>query len=279
VADRSKPRIDLRPGPFLRVAAHRLDVRSRRGFPVTIAWVFSALAFLGFLSIVEDVAEPMRLAVDSAGTAVVALLQNPVLTKVMWVATLMGDTRSMLVETLVAGVLLAIWGHPRRAVSVALLVLTGSALSTALKDIIMRPRPSGLALIAEPSSASFPSGHALAGLLLFGTLALMLVASRASRPVRWWGAAVTLAVGLAIGVSRVYLGVHYASDVLASWCLGATMVGVWAAAVLAWGREVVLEPSAPTPVGSRWWRWTLTVAGPLVVILTLLAESAITPLR
>jgi membrane-associated phospholipid phosphatase len=281
MANGSNPRIDLRPGPFLRVAASRLDVRSRRGFPVTVAWVCAALAFLGFLSIVEDVVEPVALAMDRAATAFSALLNSPLLTRVMWVATLMGDTRVMIVETLVAAVLLAIWGHPRRAASVTVLVLSGVAVSTLLKDYIARPRPpAALALIAEPASSSFPSGHAMAGVLLFGTLALMVAASRLKRPVRVWGTVGVFAVALAIGLSRVYLGVHYFSDVLASWLLGLTMLASWAAAVLVWGRtRPPLSERVPHPWGHGWWRWTAAAVGIAVVVTAIVAEAPITPLR
>jgi membrane-associated phospholipid phosphatase len=280
MAQRSKPRIDLRPGPFLRVAASRLDLRSRRGFPVTVALVVSLVSFLGFLSIVEAVVEPVRLAMDTTATALAVLVRNPVLTKFFWVATLMGDGRVMTVETLVAGVLLAIWGHPRRAVSVAALVLVGAGVATVLKDVIARPRPNGGLLLGSQASSSFPSGHALAGVLLFGTLALMLSASLAPKWVRVWGALGTALVALLIGLSRVYLGVHFFSDVLASWLLGMTMLAAWAAAVLVWGRN--RPPLAERPVhpwGRLRWRWAIAAAGVAAVVIAIVAEMPVSPLR
>jgi undecaprenyl-diphosphatase len=274
-----KPRLDLRPGPFLKVAASRLDVESRRGFPVTLAWLLSGLFFVGFLSIAEEVVEPFSLALDRAATVFSAAIASPTLTRVMWVATLLGDVRVALPATLVAAVLLAVWGHPRRAGSVIVLTLVSIVLSDSVKYLIERRRPPlGLALIALPSSASFPSGHAMAGIVLAGTLALMLIASRAPRWVRVFGSVAVLAAGLAVGLSRVYLGVHYFSDVLASWCLGATLVGLWAAAVLTWGRAIP-PASEVHPLGGRWWRWALTVAGPLAVVVATIAEAAVTPLR
>jgi undecaprenyl-diphosphatase len=268
MSDRSKPRIDLRPGPFFRVAASRLDTGSRRGVPVTVAWLVAGISFLGFLSIVEDVVEPVTLAMDRVGTALAALVQSPFLTRLFWLATLMGDTRVMIVETLVAGLLLAIWGHPRRAVSVAVLVLTGVGVSTLLK------------LIMEPASSSFPSGHALAGVLLFGTLALMLAASRVTRPVRVWGTAGIVLLTLTIGLSRVYLGVHYFSDVLASWLLGTTLLATWAAAVLVWGRtQPPVEDRPVHPWGRLWWRWAAAAAGIAIVVIAIIAEMPAVPLR
>jgi len=158
-------------------------------------------------------------------------------------------------------------------------MVVSSVLAGSLKYLIERPRPpAGLALIALPSSASFPSGHAMAGIVLAGTLTLMLIASRAPRWVRVSGSIAVLAAGLVVGLSRVYLGVHYFSDMLASWCLGATLVGLWAAAVLTWGRAIP-PASEVHPLGGRWWRWALTVAGPLAVVFAIIAETGITPLR
>jgi membrane-associated phospholipid phosphatase len=276
----SNPRIAPGPGPFLRVAASRLDVRSRKGFPVTLAWVLAAVSFLGFLSIAEDAVEPVTMAMDRAATAVSALLAGPLATRLMWVATLMGDSRVMIVETLAAAVLLAIWGHPRRAASVTILVLTGLGMSTLLKDLVARPRPpAALALVGQPGGWSFPSGHAMAGVLLFGTLALMLVASDAPRRMRTWGTAGIAAIGLLIGLSRVYLGVHYFSDVLASWLLGAALLSTWAAAVLVWGRTQPPREERPArPWGLLWWRWTAVAIAIALVVIAVVVRAPATPL-
>jgi len=279
VAPSGKPGLNLRPGPFLKVAASRLDVASRRGFPVTVAWMLAGAFFVGFFSIAEGMVEPFAVALDRAAAAFSSAIASPALTNVMWVVTLFGDTRVAVVATLVAAILLAVWGHPRRAGSVVILMLTGTALAQIVKLLIERPRPpASLALIALPASMSFPSGHAMAGIVLAGTLALMLVASRAPRIVRIVGSVAIVVAGMLLGLSRVYLGVHYFSDVLASWCLGATLVGLWAAAVLTWGRAVPLDAAEP-PRGGGWWRWAVTVAGPLIVVLALVTESGSMPLR
>jgi len=279
VAPSGKPGLNLRPGPFLKVAASRLDVASRRGFPVTVAWLLAGTFFVGFFSIVEGMVQPLAVALDRAATAFSSSIAGPALTNVMWVVTLFGDTRVAVVATLVAAILLAVWGHPRRAGSVVILMLTGTALAQIVKLLIERPRPpASTALIASPASMSFPSGHAMAGIVLAGTLALMLVASRAPRVVRIVGSVAIVVAGMLLGLSRVYLGVHYFSDVLASWCLGATLVGLWAAAVLTWGRAVPLDAAEP-PRRGGWWRWGLTVAGPLIVVLALVTESGSMPLR
>jgi anti-sigma-K factor RskA len=76
------------------------------------------------------------------------------------------------------------------------------------------------------------------------------------------------------------LGVHYFSDVLASWLLGTTLLAAWAAAVLVWGRS--RPPLAERPVhpwGRLWWRWAIAAVGALAVVVAIIAEMPVTPLR
>jgi undecaprenyl-diphosphatase len=268
--------LDLRPGPFFKAAANRLDLRSRKGFPVTVAGTIAALSFLAFLAVAEDIVEQAKLALDTSAILTMNSLVNPVLTRVMVVITHLGDFQMMVVEVTVAAILLAVWGHPRRAGSVVLLVSVGAVLVEALKSVFARPRPTVLVeLLAKPGSMSFPSGHAMSGLLLFGTLALMLSASRLPKWVRFWGSLGTVLLGLTIGVSRIYLGVHYASDVLGAWLLGTTMLATWAAAVLVWGRtQPPLEERVVRPWGRLWWRWALAGAGGVLVVVALVLDTA-----
>jgi undecaprenyl-diphosphatase len=272
--------LDLKPGPFFSAAASRLDLRSRRGFPVTVAGAVAVVSFLGFLSIAESVIGTPPFALDVLASDTVSVMRNSICTSVMWIATLMGDVRVMIVETVVAAVLLAIWGHPRRAGSVVILVLAGVLVSETLKGVVKRSRPTGaLIALTDPGSFSFPSGHALAGILLFVSLALMLAASRAPMPLRIWGSVAIALVGLTVGVSRVYLGVHFMSDVLASWLLGLTMLATWAAAVLVWGRSrPPISERIARPLVRSWWRWTLAAAGAAAVVISLVAETGVTPL-
>jgi undecaprenyl-diphosphatase len=123
-----------------------------------------------------------------------------------------------------AGLLLA--GRRRDA----LLVVVGAGgamlLTNAIKVVLERPRPGGGGLVTV-ASASWPSGHASSSIALYGALAV--VASR-NAPT-WARAAIWVGLGglvALVGASRVYLGVHYPSDVVAGWVLG----GLWLFGVL-----------------------------------------------
>ena len=83
-----------------------------------------------------------------------------------------------------------------------------------------RPRPDLDPAIALPSSTSFPSGHATAGVATLGAAAVLVAERLPSRRARTGLWVLTVSLALLVGSSRVGLGVHYVSDVLAGWCLG-----------------------------------------------------------
>lgn len=125
-----------------------------------------------------------------------------------------------------AGILIAwVWvsrGRRRAAILFAITVGGAALLDGVLKAAFHRPRPVPFFGLAAPLSPSFPSGHALVSCCFYGALAGL----SARRP-RWavWAAAAMLVA--AIGFSRIYLGVHYPSDVIAGYATGA----VWVLAV------------------------------------------------
>ena len=149
-----------------------------------------------------------------------------------WAVTLLGNVAVLAALSVSAVVLLALWGERARAALVAGGMAIGWGISQAAKIIVDRARPPAAdALIALPSSASMPSGHAFNTLVFLGLLVYLVFRWRDGRAA---AAAVSAAVVAAvvaglIGVSRVYLGVHWLSDVLGGWSLG----GAWLAVLLA----------------------------------------------
>ncbi len=121
-------------------------------------------------------------------------------------------------------------GRRKEWIYVALVVVTvaGSyALNHALKSEYARERPAIVPHLAEVSSASFPSGHSQASSVIYLTLAALLSRHAARR--RDKVAILSVALGLigVVGLSRVFLGVHYPSDVLAGWSIGAAWALLW----------------------------------------------------
>lgn len=116
-----------------------------------------------------------------------------------------------------------------RRVGAGLLVLVavagGQALSTVLKQVFARPRPELVSQAAESLSPSFPSGHAMLSAITYLTLGALLAGTHDSARVKAFFIGLAILVTLTVGLTRVYLGVHYPTDVLAGWSLGAA----WAA--------------------------------------------------
>lgn len=110
-------------------------------------------------------------------------------------------------------------GRRSTAWFVAVAVVSGTAISTALKVVFDRPRPD-LTGVARVFTSSFPSGHATVSAVVFLTLGAIL-ADRAPTPrLRAYYLYVAAILTILVGVSRVYLGVHYPTDVLAGWLIG-----------------------------------------------------------
>jgi undecaprenyl-diphosphatase len=127
-----------------------------------------------------------------------------------------------------AGILLA---RERAWLDVAffLAAFVGTQLLVALlKAFFDRARPDVGSVVPLPESAAFPSGHAAAGAASFGALAVLLAERLPSRRLRGRFWLVVVALGLAVGLSRIALNVHFVTDVVAGWCLGLA----WLAACL-----------------------------------------------
>ncbi|CAN5719788.1 phosphatase PAP2 family protein [soil metagenome] len=98
--------------------------------------------------------------------------------------------------------------------------LGGQLLSSLLKHWIDRPRPEVVTPLMHASTASFPSGHAMLSAVVYLTLGALLARFLQSRELRLYVLFVSILLTLLVGLSRIYLGVHYPSDVLAGWSIG-----------------------------------------------------------
>ncbi|WP_062222139.1 phosphatase PAP2 family protein [Aureimonas sp. D3] len=101
-------------------------------------------------------------------------------------------------------------------------VVGGTALSNVLKVFFDRQRPDVVGHLVDVHSLSFPSGHAMLSAVTYLTLGALLARTEERFVMRAYLIGVAVVLTLLIGASRVYLGVHYPTDVLAGWCAGAT---------------------------------------------------------
>lgn len=107
-------------------------------------------------------------------------------------------------------------------------VLTGWLASTLLKILVARPRPDIVPHLVEVSDLSFPSGHAMVSAVTYLTLGALVARTQRYRSTRIFVMVAGVFLAVIIGLSRIYLGVHYPTDVFAGWCAGALWaLGCW----------------------------------------------------
>ncbi|HEY6344115.1 MAG TPA: phosphatase PAP2 family protein [Bryobacteraceae bacterium] len=115
-------------------------------------------------------------------------------------------------------------GKKRLALFICGCIATGLLLETILKDIFDRPRPDIVPEATYTRGASFPSGHAMMSAIVYLSLGASLARFHRRKAVKAYSIIVAVFLTILIGVTRVYLGVHWPTDVLAGWAVG----GVWA---------------------------------------------------
>ncbi len=143
-----------------------------------------------------------------------------------WLPETMRDITSLGGGTVIALVTLSVAGYlalRKKYQALLLLVVAtvgGALIDFGLKDLVARGRPNIVSHLMPADSFSFPSGHSMMSMVVYLVLAVLLTPQLPDRRSRVYVVAVALFLTLIIGVSRVYLGVHYPSDVLGGWSLG-----------------------------------------------------------
>ncbi|WP_245428753.1 phosphatase PAP2 family protein [Rhodoplanes elegans] len=221
-------------------AAHALRPRAWSELAPLLTLFLVAAALFGFVEIAEEVVEGHNHAFDEA---ILKFLRNPAdladpvgpawLEKAIRDLTALGSVTVLTLLTVLVLGYLVIDGKRAAALFVLVSVAGGALLIDGIKLVIARPRPDLVAHMVDVSTYSFPSGHATASAVVFLTLGVLLARIGRRRRVRAYVIGTAIALTLAIGASRVYLGVHWPSDVLAGWCLGAAwamlcwQIGLW----------------------------------------------------
>ena len=116
--------------------------------------------------------------------------------------------------------------------SIALNLATSAFFNNIIKEIVQRPRPPMELRMVEESSFSFPSGHAMTGMAFYGLIIYFVFKNVKDKKVRNTICTVLSLLIFLVGISRIYLGVHYASDVLAGFAFGIVYLVVYITFVL-----------------------------------------------
>ncbi len=172
-----------------------------------------SLVFFGWLA--DEVLEGETRHFDDVTRAAVHTLATPPLTTAMRGISFLGSTLFLTFATIVVVIMFALRKWGREAKLFVITMIGGGTLNTTLKLAFARPRPVPFFNLTAPETYSFPSGHSLASCCFFAGLAAILsgrVKSRRTRIIIWIAASIMF---LLIGLSRIYLGVHYTTDVIA----------------------------------------------------------------
>jgi undecaprenyl-diphosphatase len=208
-------------------------------------WVFVSLADLVSAGATERFDQAVLLAMRSTSDP-----SNPV--GPAWIEeavrdfTALGSLGVLLLITVLTVLYLVLRGDQRAAAFVIVAILGAWSLSSLLKMGFDRPRPDLVPHITRVSSASFPSGHAMTAAATYLTLGALLARLERRFRVKLFLVGSAMLITLIVGVSRVYLGVHWPTDVLAGWAAGAAWASLcWLAAYfLQWRGQ--LEPEGET---------------------------------
>jgi undecaprenyl-diphosphatase len=231
-----------------------------RELPLLLAILLIAGGMWAFVAVSEEVIEGDTRAADEA---VLLALRNPADRADPigpgWVeelgrdATALGGVGVLTFITLAVAGFLTLQGKGRAAVFVVIAVAGGIALSFALKSGFDRPRPDLVPHGSIVYTASFPSGHSMMSAVVYLTLGTLLARFQTRRRLKIYVIALAVLMTLVVGVSRVYLGVHWPTDVLAGWAAGATWAMLcWAVALwLQRHRQVEPTPDDTTTADAR----------------------------
>lgn len=156
---------------------------------------------------------------DTPVQAAIISLRSNWLTKFFLTITKLGDAKGVITVLLLAILILLFIKKRLETVVIMLSVIGGHLLIESLKLLFQRPRPT-VTWLAFASGYSFPSGHSLITVSLYGLIALLLFKYLKPSCLKKILIILFLLVPVLVGISRIYLGVHYPTDVLAGWFSG-----------------------------------------------------------
>ena len=220
-------------------------MRSRLHLPLlAVAAVVLVVVLAGLVS--NDVTDGLDLAIIRAVRASALVAPLAILRQV----TELGSTTAMMVLAVVLLVSELVARRPWSGITGAATIGLASLGNELAKDLIARARPDLIQPIVVERGYSFPSGHAALSMVGYGVAALLVARSGAPRGVKVAAAFAAGCLVALIGISRVYLGAHFPTDVLAGWLAGGAVV-----LILAWlspaSKARAGAPAASDPAGPR----------------------------
>jgi len=180
-----------------------------------IRWIVLIIFTIILIEIVENLFQNEIHVFDNVVYYYISKAINPIMTVIAKIITTIGS----------AYVIIPVWiisiiAFRKKKESKYIFVNLGLIfiVNQLLKMIIARPRPEGLRIVEE-SGYSFPSGHSMVSMAFYGLFAYLIYKNVKNKYLKWISITALIIMITLIGLSRIYLGVHYASDVIAGFCI------------------------------------------------------------
>lgn len=214
----------------------RLDPAQRYGLRLTLFAIAILIVAIPFGLLLREVTQSGPLTrIDTAAARNLheVVRDHPVQVVILQIISFLGGPPWFYLITGFSAIWMYRQGHPRLALFLVVTGLLGGLIDTIVKVWVDRPRPSLEQPIATAHGKSFPSGHSMSSVVGYGSLLLVWL-PLIPREKRRWVIAGTILLVLAIGFSRLALGVHYITDVLGGFALGLAWLIAATAAFSIW---------------------------------------------
>lgn len=175
-------------------------------------WCVLLICVAIFIAIFEDVYEQEKMIIDTiVYNFAVLFLRRDSITTIMKIITNLGSAYFLITVTILSIIFLK---NKKISMLIVANLVISTGLNILLKNIVQRPRPEGYRLIEE-NGYSFPSGHSMVSVAFYGFIVYLIWKKVENKKLKYFLCGLLSILAVAIGFSRIYLGVHYASDVLA----------------------------------------------------------------
>ena len=174
-------------------------------------WLICFISLILFLVITENVFNNEIMKADTIGYNIVSNLISDKLTPLVKVVTWFGSATCLILLTVILFIIIK---NKKAGLLIGTNLVIISILNQTLKSLLQRPRPTGFRIINE-TGYSFPSGHSMVSMAFYGFLIYLIYKNIKNKYLKVTLISILAILTVSIGISRIYLGVHYTSDVCA----------------------------------------------------------------